>query len=394
MFNSFAMGCDELVAANMRLLQSGFVDAKCPCCAASVETEGFLCPNCMAEFDGVCDAPKPAPPAESDAHDPLLTKPHRQLVDLDVLPGGYSEVHGFSQPDWGVIQRYVESNTLAYEREEVWCDLGRQWLRCLRDNLGGRYSVREDGRFFLLSEMSPGDAGRLLRFTDNIHTQMIELLGDGCWRQGGGKCPLIVFEDEDDYFAYVSHFYGQESIPRTAGVCINRGYVHIGVQAAFARLDRGIIAHELTHYCVAHWPLPVWLNEGLAQTMERRFATYGQPVLEKGRADEHRAFWDADLIQSFWAGESFGASQQARDLSYSLAEILVNLLADRRPPFQEFLRRSHWEDAGQTAAFDCMGTCLGKVVAQFLGPGHWRPERKVLAACWERLRLQQVADDA
>ena len=80
------------------------------------------------------------------------------------------------------------------------------------------------------------------------------------------------------------------------------------------------------HNCVAHLPLLVWLNEGLAVVFDRTVAQGRQPILDHESRDRHLGFWNEKSIQKSWAGVSFGEPGDSNQLSYSLAEILVNLL--------------------------------------------------------------------
>src|SRR6185503_13228355 len=144
------------------------------------------------------------------------------------------------------------------------------------------------------------------------------------------------------------------------------------------------LVHELTHDCLAHLPLPPWLNEGVAQTIERMLTWKREPVLHQELADQHRNYWTEENIQEFWAGTSFHQPGDPQTLSYSLAEIIVQLLTSQKGDFKEFLRRATYVDAGQTAALDCFGCSLGNVLTTFLGPGEWRPVRKALVEAWNR----------
>ena len=72
----------------------------------------------------------------------------------------------------------------------------------------------------------------------------------------------------------------------------------------------------------------------------------------------------------------------AQKLSYSLAEILVHIIASDHAGFLDFLRHAHYADAGQTAALDYLGVSLAEPASIFLGPGSWRPYRKAIAECW------------
>src|SRR5262249_28371125 len=100
-------------------------------------------------------------------------------------------------------------------------------------------------------------------------------------------------------------------------------------------------------------------------------------------AERHHAFWTSKNIQEFWAGTSFHQPGGPNELSYSLAEILVQLLAKDRDSFLEFVRHAHYSDAGLTAAYDCLGCDLGDMAAPFPGEGNWRPNRKAIADLWK-----------
>lgn len=72
--------------------------------------------------------------------------------------------------------------------------------------------------------------------------------------------------------------------------------------------------------------------------------------------------------------------------------MLLQLLAKEREDFLAFIQAVEYDDAGQSAALDCLGKCLGETVGTFLGPGNWRPQRKAIKECWEEKRRK--ADSA
>jgi hypothetical protein len=116
------------------------------------------------------------------------------------------------------------------------------------------------------------------------------------------------------------------------------------------------------------------------------------PVIWDELAEAHFKFWNEPRLQEFWAGTSFDQPGEPVHLSYSLAEILVRLLAKSRADFLAFVGRAHYSDAGQTAALDCLGTCLGEAAGTFLGPGKWRPQRKMIRQCWEAAKARRAED--
>jgi hypothetical protein len=137
------------------------------------------------------------------------------------------------------------------------------------------------------------------------------------------------------------------------------------------------------HNCVVHLQLPLWLNEGLAVIFDRTIAQGRQPFLDHELRDRHLVFWNPENIQEFWAGLSFGEPGESNQLSYSLAEILVNLLLSESKGFGEFVKHADWRDAGQTAALGILGRDLGETAGTFLGEGNWRPRRKAMVDYWE-----------
>jgi hypothetical protein len=168
----------------------------------------------------------------------------------------------------------------------------------------------------------------------------------------------------------------------SGGCLLAKGYVHIAAPYEPFGL-RPMLAHELTHNCVVHLKLPLWLNEGLAMLFQRAVAGMRRPLLDYELKERHLAFWNPENIQEFWSGISFRKPGDSNELSYSLAEIVLTLLLEQRGDWGAFLKQAEWGDAGQTAAMDCLGTDLGNVMATFLGEGDWRPRRKAMVTLWE-----------
>ncbi len=132
-------------------------------------------------------------------------------------------------------------------------------------------------------------------------------------------------------------------------------------------------AHELTHACLAHLPLPLWLNEGLAVTMEHAICNYRLHNRHE-RLPEHTAFWNQATMQGFWSGDAFGQPDEGSSLSYELASWCVQALVRDYDAFAAFANEASFEDAGNSAAITHYGFNLGVLVEQFLGRGTWRPD--------------------
>jgi hypothetical protein len=213
---------------------------------------------------------------------------------------------------------------------------------------------------------------------------------------------VLVFSEMDDYEQYLAFHYAEGVRPASGGVCIASGYTHIAFPWQDERDAANAVAHELTHDCLAHLQLPLWLNEGVALTLQRAIAPppapLGQgrqdllfsdaidwrpPLMWEELAERHFAFWNESNIQDFWAGTSFHQPGAPNELSYSLAEVLVKLLSENGAAILDFIEDARPEDAGLAAAYYVLDVDLGAVAETFLGPGDWRPRRTAIKERWK-----------
>jgi hypothetical protein len=114
-------------------------------------------------------------------------------------------------------------------------------------------------------------------------------------------------------------------------------------------------------------------------TLHRVIAGLERFSLDHDTSARHLTFWSPSNIQEFWAGTSWRQPGESSELSYSLAEILMQLLLGDWRDFTQFVQNAHYSDAGQTASMDYLGKDLGEVIAGFLGAGNWQPNRKAIA---------------
>jgi hypothetical protein len=302
-------------------------------------------------------------------------------VDLSTSEEAFTFEEGFSRPDWNVIRKTVVETVGPEELHQAWSEVALQWVIRLRGELGGHYHVTQSNDFILLCALGKDETRRILNFADRALVVIREQLKDVAWRDFQGKHVILLFDDEDDYYQYHALYWQEGVNVRSGGLFIDKGYAHIAMGYGYGSAVRTIIAHELAHNCVAHLPLPTWLNEGVAMRVEGFVTGRTESLPTSERIDEHRNFWTKERIQYFWAGDSF-YDPDAQSLSYSLAEILLQMLVGDHNRFLEFLRHAHYDDAGQTAVLDCLGINLGDAVATFLGPGDWRPYRKAMVDIW------------
>ena len=290
----------------------------------------------------------------------------------------YESEHGFSYPDWEKFWQQVNTRYPRSSWDTVCRRAAREWVNQLCEDLGGNYRGYESERFLLMSAEGRKVSETLLQYSENAQAAISAQIGKLKDREDFGKQVLLVFNEDDDYFTYISHFYPDGTHNLSAGIFISAGYGHIAMPFRFAFSAKAVLIHELVHNSLCHLPIPTWLNEGLAQRIERHLGNHGF-MLDGDLARRHGEFWNPENIQQFWAGFSFGEPGDSSQLSYSLGEILVELLAENYTAFLDFVSEADWRDAGQDAAVRILSKDLGTLAEGFLGPGDWRPNRKKLS---------------
>ena len=350
----------------------------CAYCGRHNDEAFTHCSECGTQFD-VEKAPTTGNGEELPAR-------RSAVIKLDELPGSFNFKEGFSRQDWMVIAKAIEGLPGNDSRRLAWDDVTLQWVDKLAGELGGGYRVLEAERCLLVSDLEQEAAKRLLHFSTSAIDKISESLGGIAWEGFEGFHVILILDEEDDYYQYLSAFYSDGEHPKSAGVHIREGLPHIACLYHRETTAAQTIVHELVHHSIHHLPVPTWLHEGLAVTIERIMNSQGPRTLTFDLPEGHHRFWNENTIQRFWAGTSFDEPGESNELSYSLAEVLLHLLAKKRQDFLAFVRAAHYDDAGQTAALDCLSTCLGEAVGTFLGPGNWRPQRKAIKECWKAAR--------
>jgi hypothetical protein len=315
-----------------------------------------------------------------------VSYPKRWRLPETIHPDAFSYEEGFSRPNWPFIRQLLNEQVPPAELNSAWIELGTQWMRRLVQDLGANYRLDTSDQFLLVSALDTESARKVLKLAGNILDGIESALGEAAWKSKHGKHVILFFAEDDDYYQYVSYFYPEGVHPISGGCMVKADYVHIAIPHYLHMDLRRVLAHELTHNCLVHLRLPLWLNEGLAQWFDRSFSHSRNMRFEGDLLDRHFAFWNPVTIQKFWAGTSFKEPGESNHLSYSLAEILVNLLVSNKEHFAAFVHHAEQVDGGQTAALDWLGMDLGSVAGTFLGEGTWRPVRKAMVDAWNEYR--------
>ncbi|MBM0107365.1 hypothetical protein JM946_21715 [Steroidobacter sp. S1-65] len=305
---------------------------------------------------------------------------------LEILCEGASQPFAFQEHlysheelpilDW---QAAVDWSARASNPASALIDCKRGWLLHLRDALGQGYDLRESAHAAVLSTGDERYAAAMLDFIERTRRRIaVTLEGVATFRDDDREI-LIIFDDPDSYYRYVSHAYPEDGeFAFSSGMFLHAGCPHFVTMRDEHHTVERVITHEMTHASVAHLRIPLWLNEGLAVNAEDRLMGK-QPKLfdPPDMRRKHLAFWSRDTIQEFWSGHSFGRPDDGCMLSYDLAQILVEILAGHWPQFRAFATAASYQDGGASAASEHMGIDLGESLAAIFEQASadgWRPD--------------------
>ncbi|PFH12118.1 hypothetical protein BCF11_4593 [Collimonas sp. PA-H2] len=331
-------------------------------------------------FDFIRNALLPAKRSQVVAEMPIFadveTLPAEVVVDENIsfqLASQIAYHEKFPILDWDAVRAWVSETVPPDLQAKAWLASERAWLLHFRAALGTGFAIRESENAILLSSLENNVARATLGYMELTLKRVIKTLDGIAQVVPLGKDILIIFDDGDSYYNYVSCCYPDAGeFAFSGGMYINGGCGHYVTVKEDLRQIEPVITHEMTHGCVSHLPLPAWLNEGLAVNTEQRFA----PRADRRRTPQelhrkHLAFWREDTLQEFWSGQSFLRTDDGNLLSYDLARILVAHMAKDWNAFREFALAADLADGGAAAARDHLGVELGELVCTLFA---WQPE--------------------
>lgn len=336
----------------------------------------FYCGKVNAADAKCCERCQSQLPPEPPDGDQFTVEP--DAPDVSEFPLSFQTENGFSYPDWDAVWGVARARYQEAGYELLYRQLARVWLRQLKADLGGAYFAYESQNFLLLCAAGRDISHKLLESAEQYLDRIVQALQFLAPPPALGKRLILIFHDADDYYAYISHFYAEGTHGYSSGCFFQTSYMHIAIQMQDLLSAQHTLAHELLHNCMYHLDIPAWLNEGLAQAIERSL-THRPYRLDHDMMDRHRTFWNSQNIQEFWLGKSFH-DPQANELAYDLSEVLVQLLGQDWESLLGFAEKADWRDGGQDAALRTLGKCLGETVGGLLGEGNWRPNRRAIAA--------------
>ena len=297
---------------------------------------------------------------------------------MDWLTQFFSFNNKLPHPNWELIYQYIDDSLSHLDPHTLWPEITNNWLSSLSNCLADDYNKVESENFVLLSQENSAYTTTFLAFLEHSRTQLLKTLHGIAHDQGYGKHVVIMFDENNTYYDYITNFGPEEgTYGLSAGMYINYGYGHFVFPHQEMDQAMPIAAHEMTHALLNHLPIPVWLNEGLAVNMERSICNIPPPRLNRAAFERHLAYWQQKEIQEFWCGNSFLRADEGQELSYDLAQVLVNNLSSDYEAFVAFTNKANWEDAGEQAIEEVFDIGLGDMLHNFIGDGDWSPQPEV-----------------
>ncbi|HTE39433.1 MAG TPA: hypothetical protein VK629_01305 [Steroidobacteraceae bacterium] len=289
---------------------------------------------------------------------------------------------GLPIPDWNAIGRWVDSLQES-QQQKAWQRCVQAWLLHMRDALGEPYQLIQSQRALLITPFEARSSASMALFVERTLRAVLKTLPDIAAAEDDWQPILFVFADQHRYYDYVSHAYPDHGeYGFSAGMYLRVGPGHFVTSLAELPSMERIIAHEMTHACLAHLDIPLWLNEGLAMNTEFRLVGAAPPQFgPREMHARHVEFWNPDHIQEFWNGRAFQRSDEGLMLAYDLAKILVHNMANDWKSFAAFANDASYEDGGDRAARQHLRLDLGRSVASLFdgeSPSDWAPNMEAM----------------
>jgi len=254
---------------------------------------------------------------------------------------------GFSRVDWQAMYDYAAK---VGESHELWCDIADIWVSKIASEVRGDYVKSESDHFLFLSPKSSDENKIMLGFLEGARKRILSNLEGIAADEGLGKHVVFIFEDSEDYYRYVADCYEEgQLVTHSSGVYINRGYGHFAMTYIYMDEAKATLSHELTHALLAHLPIPLWLDEGLAVGMENLLSHSRYTEMDIEMLTRHQQFWNHSRIEEFKSGKSFSRTDDGQELSYHLGEFAVNTMSKDYDSFTRFANLANWGDGGNAA---------------------------------------------
>lgn len=140
------------------------------------------------------------------------------------------------KPDWNEISLGIDENLNHYDLNSAWTKVCGNWLDAIAAKFGNNYRVAESSNFSIMSNENDRYVALFSSFLERTLKRILTTLKGIASDEGFGL---------------------------SSGMYINDGYGHFVFPSQELEYAESTAVHELTHACLDHLPIPLWLNEGL-----------------------------------------------------------------------------------------------------------------------------------
>lgn len=287
---------------------------------------------------------------------------------------------GFVHPNWQSIAKWADDNVGDGELGKFYHEIALEWAQKTGEADGNTGAILETENFVLLSNANDDIIRNQGKFLERVLSTIKDALEDIVFDEGFGPHVVFSLSDDDSYYRYIDFASPEgKDLSASSGCFIDKGYGHLVFSGFNPDHDEPVIAHEMTHALLRHLDIPLWINEGLAVTMERQIIGLRAWTRDTKRVHKQCRYWRETSIQNFWAGWSFQFSGLANHLSYDLAQFLVTRLSKRYKKLCIFVNQASIDDSGASAYESVYGKKIELLVSELLGKGNWEPRPNLWA---------------
>jgi hypothetical protein len=296
------------------------------------------------------------------------------LTKKEAKPFFYTQ-KGLLIPQWDEIETRFKSSPLK-SRPYLRSLFSMSWCKHWSSISSNKMKVYTSPNLVLISYDDDKRNELLLKFAEKAYQEIHSFTGGMLTKQEARR-HLVIHVTSEDYYLFedINHTGWLEPVSTGGKFCPGVVPYMIFHSNEGSDLPDIVLAHELCHSLMSIKKLPLWLDEALACTIEKKITGVSSYDWSLKTGLENVDFWDWETIQFFWTGESF-SMEESQKFSYLLAQGLMNcIIKNHGKQFFVFAKHASKYDAGNAAAKKYLGCDLSQIASEYLGSDDWRPNQ-------------------
>ena len=224
-----------------------------------------------------------------------------------------------------------------------------------------RFQIHESDAYVIYSDLPKQVIEQSQALANHAFVRVRELFPELSFDGPNGLWDIVITSQQDDLLAYL----GSVSPPGSGPDIIPGGtFIPVPVPhflMPYHEMDTldGALAHELIHAALHGTACPLWLEEGLAVTVEIHMGHRPHPLSDIDTIQALRHHFQQYQPQRI-ANPNVFRDPETAEHSYELAFLMVRSLIQQRDAFFEFINESDPRDGGKAALDTIYGLDLGE----------------------------------